>query len=231
MKTVFGIVCDELSLASATTVEQGDLGPELRHRAWATPASEVRAEQAEKITIDRDHDRIEIGQVVYLERRNGSLWAVGQVRDDVSPVVNVRVGSALVALETDFYWSASRLSTEDYRDIVIDSISLTASPARVGARPVAFLPGGLDYRTVPRERWHLHGLEGELLTRAAASHLERRGSRRPLIVHDGQRRDDLDLRSHPALIAQTLEEQWAQGRPPGRLRHSQPRRGSVLAVR
>jgi len=191
--------------------------------------------QADVIPIDRDHDHRWIGEIVYLERdKGGNLWAVGHVRDDVLPIVHVGVGSETVAVETDLYWSASRIGTEEYEDIVIDSVALTASPARSAAQPVKFLPGALDHRHVAgKERWGLQGREHDLLTRAACDHLDRRAGA-PLYVRSAPGCDDLlDLnhRSHPAEIAQALEEQqWERGRPPGKLKHSAPYRG-IIAVR
>ncbi len=42
MRTVIGPVCDELGLAMATDSVQGDHGPQLIHRSWATAAGEFR---------------------------------------------------------------------------------------------------------------------------------------------------------------------------------------------
>ena len=54
------------------------------------------------------------------------------------------------------------------------SVALTPATARIHARPLSWHEGSLDHRHVPSERWHLPaGYERELLTRAAAAHLDR----------------------------------------------------------
>jgi HK97 family phage prohead protease len=182
--TVFGIVSDPLGAASKEVVEQGPRGPQLRTAVWATPAADVRTVQG-RIPIDRNLDGVEIGELVYLERRHGRLWAVGQIDAEVDPAVRVRVGQQTVRLAHDLYWSATRTSGPDWRDIEISSIALTAFPCRVAARPLTILPGALDHRRAP-DRWQLDSVQRELLTRAAAAHLDRRagGHHSPLVVHD-----------------------------------------------
>jgi hypothetical protein len=59
--------------------------------------------------------------------------------------------------------------------LVLDSLSLTASPARICPRPVTFLEGSLDHRQAA-DRWRskLDRAEYELLRRAAVTRYERR---------------------------------------------------------
>ena len=50
-QTVFGILADELGLASSATLEQGPLKPELRHRVWESPAGDYARVQDERIAV------------------------------------------------------------------------------------------------------------------------------------------------------------------------------------
>jgi hypothetical protein len=169
-QTVFGLLADDLGHASG-----GD------GRAWATPAAEIRSVQARSIPITREHDPHDVvGEVVYLQRDRGGVWAVGQIDDGVSETISVRVAGDLVKVPAPLFWSASRLSTPDFRDVLIQAIGLTTSPARICARPVELLPGRLDSR---RPRWsNLPDSTRDLLTRAAGDHLDRRRTRAPLVV-------------------------------------------------
>jgi hypothetical protein len=190
---VYGVLADELGLSSDRFLEQGSLGPELRLRAWATPAAEVRTRQAAHIPVDRDHDGIAVGELVHLERRFGKLWAVAEVSDSVNPITYVRVGDKTIGLESDLYWSGSRLSTPDFEDVIFDSVALTPSTCRVAARPVKFLEGALDYRGCTRRWEQLDKLERELLELAAQTVYNRRGQRgAPLYVHDQERERSLE---------------------------------------
>jgi hypothetical protein len=207
--TVYGILADELGLASATTLVQGVDRPQLRTRAWATPSAEIRDVQAARIPVDRDHDHRWVGEVVSLQRIKGNLWCIAHVDEDVTPTVNVKVGADTVSARTNLYWSASRLSTPDYEDVIIDSVALTRSPCRVGARPVTFLPGALDHRAAA-DRWRdqLDWFQRDLLTRAAHDRYERRvrGRDTPIVVHDaGLDHGDLDrLSANERHVALTL---------------------------
>ena len=131
MKTVHGVLADEFGHASAGG------------RHWASPAADYLREQAPEILIDRDHSHRWVGEIVFLARHAGSLWGVGEVSDEVAEAVNVRVGARTVAVPTPLYWSATPRGGGD-DGLVLDSVSLTASPARVFPRPVAFLQGALD---------------------------------------------------------------------------------------
>jgi phage head maturation protease len=185
--TVFGILCDELGHAADELLEQGPSRPELGLRAWATPAAEVRTVQAPRIPIDFNHDGRPIGELIYLERSAGNLWAVAHVDQRIRPAVSVEVGGIATAVSTPFYFSASRIGTPDFRDVLIDSVALTELSARVAAQPVTFLSGMLDHRgAADRHAWALKdGFTRDLLTRAAHAHLDRRRGD-PICVNDPQ---------------------------------------------
>jgi HK97 family phage prohead protease len=181
--TVVGVLADADGLAANTVTVPGRHGPELRKSCFATGAAEFRSVQPPRIPIDRAHDRQWVGEIVYLERRNGNLWAVGHVDDAVIPAVDVQVGREAVRVTTDAYWSAATESTDDYRDIALTSVALTARSARVAAQPVTFLPGKLDHGDAPRRWTTLDAPMRELLMRAARAHLDRpRGT--PLVIAD-----------------------------------------------
>jgi hypothetical protein len=103
MRTIYGVVCDQFGVAHKKTLVQGALGPEFRHDVWTTPAAAIRGTQPSTIMVDRDHDHQPVGEVIHLERRHGNLWAVAQVRDDLTPAVRVKVGERSVAVETAHY--------------------------------------------------------------------------------------------------------------------------------
>jgi hypothetical protein len=182
-QTIFGPVLDELGHGLQRILTQGPERPEVRTRSWALPASQVRDVQGARIRVDRDHDGDWCGEVLHLERRRGSgLMAVASVSDDVVPAVYVRVGEERKAVEVPLYFSASWSATPDYRDVTIESLALTCSPAQVGLRPLTFLRGGLDYPGAER-RWQLDGAARELLGRAAYSARERH-SGAPIVIYD-----------------------------------------------
>ena len=91
-------------------------------------------------------------------------------------------------------------------DAELLSIGLTPSPARVGAGPVLFLRGSLDYRG-SFKRWQLGAFERELLERAEAVHLWRkRGGGGPIRVEPLRERAidygrDLYTWDRPAMAA------------------------------
>ena len=122
--------------------------PSFAAAAGQPPPAEVRDVQAAKIPIDQDHDqrcgrrdhpprararRKPVGGRACQRRRAPGRQRAGRRRP-----VQRRNRPVLVGLE--------RLGTPDYEDIIVDSISLTAHPARVSARPVTFLDGDLNYR-------------------------------------------------------------------------------------
>jgi hypothetical protein len=206
VKTVVGVIADELGHAATEVLEQGAERPELRLRAWASPATSYRREQGDGIPIDREHDHVQIGRLAYLELTDhGSLWAVGEIRDDVDLLTRVRVGDEVVALETPLYWSASRLEDEDGQ-LLLDSVSLTRSPARIAARPVEILAGGLG----ADRRWRPPH-QRQLLERAYAARWRHGGA--VVVEHERER-------SHPAELAQLAEDISYGGRPPGKMRHT-----------
>jgi hypothetical protein len=218
---VYGIIADELGLASTTVVEQGDNGPRLRHKVWATPAAQVRDVQP-RLPIDTDHNRVEAGRVLHLERRGGNLWAVGLLTRSFDPVTRVKVGDELVELPTDVYFSASRLGTPEYEDIVLDSVSLTAHPARVSAKPVTILDGHLGFRGCVARQWpQLDSGHQAMLERAAEAYVLRDERGDQLYVYD-----ELEERSLSRMGASEMymarvmaaDEQYDDRGPPGPLR-------------
>jgi len=113
-----------------------------------------------------DASYAEVGEIVHIERRNDSIWLVGEISDEVSEAIPVRVRGETVNVPAPLFWSALRSATLDYRDVELEEVSITASPARVCAAPLRFLPGPVDNRDAPSRRWHLkRGYERELLER------------------------------------------------------------------
>lgn len=185
-QVVYGLLADKLGHAQDEILDGHDTHgrPRLRTRSWSTPAAHVRREQAPTIPVDIDHGT-RCGQLVHLEATGAGLFAVAEVADWVTPIVHVRVGDERVALETPFFWSASRLSTPDFDDVVIDSIALTSSPCRISAKPVTILPGGgLDYIGCTK-RWsgQLERSARDLLEHAVRAR-RNRGPDDPIVVRD-----------------------------------------------
>jgi hypothetical protein len=152
---------------------------------WMTPSAEIRSVQGRSIGIDLGHDGVEVGEVVFIERdRQQRLWLVGYVRDGIGPYTNVKVGSAIVPVETPAFWSLMRSSTQSCKDIEILSVALTKATARISPQPVMWLRGWLDHRAAAA-RWksQLRPHEHEMLTRAAVYHRERQAGT-PLIVRN-----------------------------------------------
>lgn len=166
-QTVFGVLTDALGHASDG------------RRHWATPALEVRTVQDTRIAINLDHNPYhEVGEAIYFERdRSQRLWLVAEVADDVAPSVSVRVGSETRSVPVPFYWSAERVGGPDF-GIVISAVALTASPARVAARPVEIRQGDAHMAA-----WHsTDSFERGLLQRASEARLKRHGG--PILVVD-----------------------------------------------
>lgn len=198
MRTVYGIVCDELGHASKEILEQSPTRPEVRKAYWATASGDVLRVQNEKIPVDRDHDHRWVGEVIYLERRNGSLWAVAHVDDHVTPAVNVRVGERSVAVEHDLYWSPERRGGSEY-GIALDALSLTASPARINPQPLTFRDGDAHIAA-----WKsTDSFERALLKRAAEAHRRRHGG--PLVVHDDATQELVGLSVHDPRVREALD--------------------------
>ena len=165
---------------------------------------------------------------MYLERdRAGSLWCVAHVAERVVPAVRVRAADQDAVVETPLYWSAERLATPDFRDVLIRSVALTASPARVAAKPLTFLRGALDHREAPR-RWRLERFQRELLERAAVAHLDRRREGGPLYVREHRRAPVTERMRSGLFVDGELVGSTDYGRPPGKLRWHP---STVVAVR
>jgi hypothetical protein len=232
--TAFGLVTDQDGLV---------WNPELRKRAWATPAAAVASVQNERIPIDVEHSHVAVGELVDLQRTKAGLWGIGHVRARaLSPFVRVRVAGETRDIPVELYWSAERIGSEQ-DGILLTGLSVTSSPATTAPRPLTILPGKLDHRGCTRRWSGLSQFERELLERAAADHLARRRDE-PLYVHEEERVPVLE-RSHRGLfhegelVGTTLPRQreddyddfdyWASlGRPPGRIRWRPA--GRILSV-
>jgi hypothetical protein len=183
-QTAIGICLTKDGLASRRELVQGDGRPEVRTAAWRTSSLDVRHSQAAHVPVTEGHDPwSEIGQVTYLERsKNGDLWCVAHLDDDVRAAVNVRVGSETRAVPVPLYWSVEWDTRMDGTDVVLRSVGLVTSTARLAAQPIQLLPGPCDHTGAER-RWNLDGYPRELLRRAGAGYMERR-RRAPIIVRD-----------------------------------------------
>jgi HK97 family phage prohead protease len=169
MRTVIGILADELGAAF-------DLGS--HRRAWSSPAAEYRSVQRKHIPVDRDHDGRWVGELRYLERNAGNLWAVAEL--DAEPFVRVRVGGETRSVEAPMYWSAERYSTPQDTDVILRSVAIVSATARVAARPLRWCEGDLSHRG----GWHgLSELEQGLVRRAGEANLKRFG-KPGLVIHD-----------------------------------------------
>jgi hypothetical protein len=194
----------------AVNVVYGPITDDLGHatdgvNAWATPADAVRRTQS-RIRIDQNHDHRWVGEVVHLELRGASLWAVGEVADHVSPTVRVAVGDEVVRVEADYFWSPASWRNEDGEDVVFHSLSLTASPARIAAKPVAFLAGGFDRKGgLP-----LNHPDRDLIYRAAETKLRHRHGQ-PLVVHEEQ--PVRERHFHPHEVYELAEDAAWRNRP------------------
>jgi hypothetical protein len=214
VKTVYGRLADELGHSSA------------RGRFSASPAGDYLREQNPVIPIDRDHNHRWVGEILFLARHAGSLWAVGEVDNSVTEVVNVRLGGRTVAVPTPLYFSASRIGGGD-DGLALDSVALTASPASIAPRPVAFLQGGLDHRQAA-DRWRsrLDRVEHDLLTRAAHARADRqRGAAivisemdKPKLTRLGRSDFWIDESGEPVGRMRRQAVLPDEGRPPGVLR-------------
>jgi HK97 family phage prohead protease len=152
------------SLASADGIAYD---PAQRRPAWSSRSSDYSSVQPATIAVDRDHDGRWIGRVVYLERHQGVLWAVAEV--DAEPTVAIKVGDDVVHVLTNLFFSAERVAVDD-EDIVLRSVAITRTPARLGARPLTWFAGDLGDRGMwLLNRRRLGGHLGELVERAAES--------------------------------------------------------------
>jgi hypothetical protein len=231
VNTAFGVLADELGHAASEVLTQGPYRPELRRRAWASPALQYRSVQDAVIPVDLNHDGWPVGQLVYLERARGRLWAVAHLQEHVTPAVQVRVAGETVSVEHPLYWSASRFEDEEDGSLLLESVALTPRTARVMAQPVKIVHGTLDYPGVTA-RWQLEPSDAGLLERAVQARRERPDG--ALIVHDADeafryRHLEGRLPTDPE-VQMALAEQDYQ-RPDGPIRHGRVVRNSVLSVR
>lgn len=229
MTVVFGRLADQLGHSSAAG------------RFAASPAAAYLHEQNPKIPIDRDHDHRWVGEIVFLGRDRFNLWAVGEVQEDVAEAVRVRVGERTVEVATPLYWSASRIGGPD-DGLVLDSVSLTASPASVDPRPVTFLQGALDHRQAA-QRWRsrLDRAQFALLDAAANARADRQKGA-PIAIHEltppsdamTKLRGGVWINRHGEPLGSISRRSAADdyghepGRPPGKLRM---RPCTILSVR
>jgi hypothetical protein len=226
VNTIFGLAVDPLGISAKNELVQGERGPELRRRAWATPAAEFRRTQPAEIPVDRGHDGRPVGRVVHLERTNAGIWAVAEVEDFISEPWDVVVGAEHV------YWSPSVTFEPGGTDVELRSLALTAFPASVAARtrPLAIFPGPLRRRG----SWSgLNHFTRALLERASETNYRKRWNE-PTVVHD----DEADAveyvgagnwRNRGELYSERRERESTFTDPGGRpLRW---RRGRILAVR
>jgi uncharacterized protein len=183
-QTVFGPALDMLGFSVHEELAQGEHGPIVERHFQSIPAGGVRVVQPEKIPIDYCHTGPELGQVIYAERTSRYLWLVGQIRDDVSPAIGVKINGDVIPVETAMFWSGMFDSNMAGKDTVIRSAAVTPRPAQTCLEPLVWLEGGLDCRTAWR-RWNLpHGYPRQLLERACMAHLDRRRNGGPIIVVD-----------------------------------------------
>lgn len=229
MRTVFGLVADELGLGSRQTIVQGSDGPQLRTAAWSTSSLAVRSLQPPTILVDVGHSGRAVGRVVYLQRSHGQLLAVAEIADHVQAAVAVQVGDEVRTVATDVYFSAEADSDLDYHDIELRGLSLVAQPAQIGLRPLQFRDGPVAVAAASARDQD----ERELLTRASEYAYGRART-------EGIRVVDLD--EPQEVYGRSLSrETWgyigandlgyADRRPPGPIRHSAPVRGGILRVR
>jgi hypothetical protein len=212
VKTVYGIVVDQLGIAATEVLEGG----RLRTRAWQTRSDQVAAEQATEIPIDRNHNHVSVGSVRYLELIHGNLWAVGVVADHVGPTVLVDVAGRAVPVETNLFWSMERSNPSLGDEADLYAISLTATPAQTAAKPVRWQVGELR----DRKSWLVDSFERELLNRAYEYDVRRR-YRDPLRVIGYA-----DPDAPPIPDGLRVSNERAE---PGALRQAGSR-GSILAV-
>ena len=132
--TIVGLLADKLGHAAQRCQETGV------RESFAVPALEYRSRQPADLTLDVDHHRI-VGRVRHLERTDGNLWLVAEVHSPETVDPSARYLSPSVELD------------RDGRNVELRSVSLTANPATVNARPVHELPG--DIRAACRHAWRL----------------------------------------------------------------------------
>jgi hypothetical protein len=187
----------------------------LRHRSWATPASEVRTVQAAEIPLRFVHGGPPIGRILVLQRRHDdqSLWCAGELNEDFP-----------LDPERDRYLSVETTYDEDTgADVEITGAALCERTRAVALQPAVFVKDGLILDG--RSTTHLGTFLRDLLDQADKARRERwRTVGQPLRV-----RESFD----PRLLQRATEREMAlaaeQQRPVGPIRHGA--RGSVLRVR
>ena len=123
MNVVYGPLCDALGLASRQEVTETRRGPLIKTVAWASPASEYRTVQPERILVDLEHDHTAVGEIVHLERsRDGRLWAVAHVDD------RLRFASSTPERYFSAELSARRDASGTNREIDLLSVAITICP-------------------------------------------------------------------------------------------------------
>lgn len=169
--TVSGVVADSSGLCiwdqyGRETLSDGTLRAHHRRVFRHDSASAYAAQQPGRIPVLLDHDaKLEIGEVVHLERRHGQLYAVALLDGQYEEFQ----GRSLC-------WSSS--TTSHKPPFTIKELSLTAAPASVGLPEVAFRSGDLSAAVAfPGNR--------ELLQRAIAAR-KRRAKGDPLWIHDDE---------------------------------------------
>lgn len=130
--TIVGRVADRLGHVEQRTLRQGRHGPELVKEFSALPGVEYRTVQRVGTPLELEHQRL-VGTVKFFHRTpDGDVWAVAEVdRPELVPA-GARYLSPTVGCDSD------------RRDIDVESVSLTATPASWGAPPVVELPGSLS---------------------------------------------------------------------------------------
>ena len=133
----------------------------------------------------------------------------------------MRVGDRDVVVSHDMYWSAERLQDPEDGTLLLRSVALTPTPARVGARPVVFLDGALDHRGCT-SRWRLDTTAKSLLERAASAYVPRRFDHRtPLRIRNLDGTDPetaVDFWEHGAARHHRPEAPAAGAKPTGPMR-------------
>jgi len=214
--TVAGCVADELGLAfTVEAVDSSHPGRsfDVRRRARAYPAGEYLRAQPSTIPVDVNHEGPVIGQVAYLERNgSGRLHAVAEI--DAS------------GLDDGPWYYSPFIEHVEGRDIVLQALSVTRTPASIALPPISAFPARLPDAGAYR------GIHQDLVKRAAAYDRRRRSGEPHLIVDPdrearlnrlvGRRLDDPTAALEYRML---VEEDTARRRP---IRHGPP--GRVLRV-
>jgi hypothetical protein len=136
----------------------------------------------------------------------------GQLQMPARRRVRQRFASALVTLDHHLYGSADRLTDPDDGRLLLRSVALTVSPARISARPVRIFDGSIDYRREPLGHWPLADHERQMLRCACEAHRSRCAGD-PIYIRDldGEREHERAIRRNDALQALRLGEERRWG--------------------